>query len=509
MSARFLVTPMPIDPGHLSVSPRNGNGTNGYPNGGNGHAPRPTQANGAQNGQGGSQPSNGGPPVLLAELVARAEASTGELERLARTALDATAASTQAASELQERLRLGVRMLQAFEVQIQRSEQANGNAGVQAAAQFTNHVSAVAQQCEMRVRASMEALERRIAESVPFLDERLRQAHEQVGRIVEDRLGMAERRIEERYGPARDELRMYADGIAADFATRLDTLVEERVAVALSQISQAERQPQPTAQADMTEAMLPLASIEERVRVLLSEAERRSAAVDDKLAQLTQLDDRLTRLDRLIKESTEAADALLGTVGTAATLKDLVADDAAASRRMADESQAVTRELQREMLDLVEKASLSRSAIQNELHEFNQLSSGADSRVATIKGLHAELDTLLTRLAPWESLARREGTPMQQVVDTISTGVRQSIGEDMRSFSHALRQLAGRAEQSFALGRFDEFSAAAPVELPTPAEQAPETTSIAAPHLPIDTHRLTAEILALDTSSLMRAQPSL
>ncbi len=433
----------------------------------------------------------------LSDLVARAEASIDALERLGRGAHDATVASTQASNDLQERLRLGVRMLQAFDVQIQRSEQTSGNAGMQAAAQFTNQANAVAQQCEIRVRAAMEALERRLAESVPFLDERLRLAHEQVGRIVEERLGMAERRIDDRYGPARDELRRYADEVAADFAQRLETTLQERLAAL----------PPSPPQSNGRDLALPIAEMEERVRSLLSEAERRSNAIEQTLSHTE------SRVRRLIDESTEAADALLGTVGTAATLKDLVAEECHASRRMADEAQGVARELQRDMLEVVEKCTVVRSTVKHEMQEFVDASRNVEDRAASLTGLQAELDTLLTRLAPWESLVRREGTPMQQVVESISSGVRQTIGEDMRSFSQALRQLAGRAEHAFVSARFDEFSAVTesdtPTPTPTPATTPPQvtpqvTTQVHQATSPIDTRRLTAEIMALDASSLLR-----
>jgi hypothetical protein len=518
--------------GSLSVSPLRVQGQPGSQPGTGPERPQHAGPNGgpAQHHQQQRPASNGtrgdgDEPVLLVDLVKRSEQSVVELERLARVALDATAAATQASTDLQERLRLGVRMLQAFDVQIQRTEQTSTNAGMQAAAQFTNHINAVGQQCEMRLRAAMEMLDHRIAESVPFLDERLRQAHEQVGRLVEDRLAAAERRIDERYGPARDELRSYADDIAAEFAAKLDRLVDERTkaieTLVESRIEAAVRAmpvhnaSQPSVQVldDATRATLE--SLDGRVRHVAIETERRLAAIDEKLAYLAASE---SRVSKLIRESSDAADALLGTVGTATTLKDLVADEAAASRSMAAEAHGVAKELQRELLEVVEKATLVRSSITNDVRTIAELKDDVDGRVAELKGLRAEIETLQTRLAPWESMVRKEGTPMQQVVESISSGVRQSIGEEMRSFSQALRQLAGRAESAFANARFDEFSALAPAPTlsashPMPTDALADATPISAvdpaqhasSSLPIETRRLTAEIMALDAGSLLKS----
>ncbi|MFO0826679.1 MAG: hypothetical protein U0572_00895 [Phycisphaerales bacterium] len=453
----------------------NGNGTSG-----NGYA--------TPNGNRAAEPR-------LHELVARAESSAGELERLARTTLDATAAATQAAVDLQERLRLGVRMLQAFDVQIQRSEQSAGQAqaqlnpqaiqqlAAQIQMQLHGQLAAIEQQSEMRIRGATEAFERRVAELVPFLDDRIRAAHEQVSRIVEDRIARAERMIEDRYGPVRDDLRRYADELVASFAARLDAAHRERAA-----------------------AHAPTPEAEARLNALLARIDERAAAVD---ATMARAEDRLRQLDR---QSVEAADSLLGTVGTAATLKDLVADEARESKRLADEAGATTRELQRELAAVVEQCTTVRATLSHELAEFREAARAAEQRSASVKALQTEIDALLTRLAPWEAAVRTNGQPMQQVVESVSAGLRQSVAEEMRVFSQTLRTLAARAEQSFANARFDEFSAvresettkAIPTPTPTPTE--PSTPTIPhTSHLPIETRRLSAEILALDATNLLKA----
>ncbi len=535
------ITPA-VDPSHVTIAPVRpaaiaAMAGNGHGNG-NGHHHGGAVSTTTTSGPNGSQ-------LRLADLVLRAESAIDELQRLAGTAMDATAASSQAATDLQERLRLGVRMLQAFDVQIQRCEQVSTQAGpqvgMQIAAQVSNQINAMAQQCEMRVRSALEAFDQRVNESVPFLDERLRQAHEQVGRLVEERLANAERRIDDRYGPARDDLRRFADELATSFAHRLDAMVKEQneAMARIAETRLAEVQQAPAAPTvNLTEAMAPLAGFEDRIRSLLADAERRAAALD---ASISAGD---ARLRSLIRESTEAADGLLGTVGTASTLKDLISDEARASRRLADEAHSSSRELQREMQDMLERCTIARSALEQQLHDLRSATAETESRLAAAKSLSGDIESTLRQVAPLDASLRQDGAVIQNVVETISSNVRQSLAEDMRTFSTALRSLAARAESAFANARFDEFSALPdstttpspmlhdPIELGVPAAHggtaapAGHAQTNAQTHaqthaqlnghavtdahagsistLPVDTRRLTAEIMALDATTLLR-----
>lgn len=512
-----------VDPSHVTIAPVRpaaiaAMAGNGHGNG-NGHHHGGPVSTTTSSGPNGSQ-------LRLAELVLRAESAIDELQRLAGTAMDATAASSQAATDLQERLRLGVRMLQAFDVQIQRCEQVSTQAGpqvgMQIAAQVSNQINAMAQQCEMRVRSALEAFDQRVNESVPFLDERLRQAHEQVGRLVEERLANAERRIDDRYGPARDDLRRFADELATSFAHRLDAMVKEQneAMARIAETRLAEVQQVPAAPTiNLTEAMAPLAGFEDRIRSLLADAERRAAALD---ASISAGD---ARLRSLIRESTEAADGLLGTVGTASTLKDLISDEARASRRLADEAHSSSRELQREMQDMLERCTIARSALEQQLHDLRSATAETESRLAAAKSLSGDIESTLRQVAPLDASLRQDGAVIQNVVETISSNVRQSLAEDMRTFSTALRSLAARAESAFANARFDEFSALPdstttpspllhdPIDLDIPAQHAngqlnghavTDAHAGSISTLPIDTRRLTAEVMALDATTLLR-----
>ncbi|MBL9150386.1 MAG: hypothetical protein JNM94_17000 [Phycisphaerae bacterium] len=506
----------PMD-GALSVSAPNG-------------APRPTSWS-APNGHPTGHPTghanghgypNGHADPRLGDLVSRAEMSIGELERLARTTLDATTAATQSAADLQERLRLGVRMLQAFDVQIDRAQQTAGHVQAQLLSQLNPqalqqiamqvqatvhaqaqaHLMQVVQQGEMRIRSATEALERRVTEAMGFLDERLRAANEQIARLVDERLSAAERSIEAKYGPARDELRRFADEMAAGFAAKLDRVVSERTVAPSPNVHE-------------------LHDAETRVRALLGEIEHRATSVE---ATIARADERLRQLNR---QSAEAADGLLGTVGTATTLKDLIAAEAADSKRLADDAAATTRELQSELSQLVERCITTRAALGHEMQDFVEASRTAEARSAAMRAMQTELDALLTRLAPWESLVRRELSPASHVVETISSTVRQSLAEEMKGFTNALRTIASRAETAFSNAKFDEFSAFAEclaaddcfstaLDMPSahamaavamPATQSALAATNDVPRTSVtslDTNRLSAEIMALDQTSLLR-----
>jgi hypothetical protein len=480
--------------------------------------PHTVTSNGPSYGAMNGDAHNGDTRARLADLVVRAEASIDELERLARTALDATAASGQAAADLQERLRLGVRMLQAFDVQIQRCEvaatQAGPQMGLQIASQFTNQMNAVAQQSEMRVRAAVEALEQRMHEALPFLDERLRAAHEQAVRLVDERIVAAEQRLDERQNPLQDELRRFADDLAESLGRRLDAMIEERAATLAS------TPVVPTAPAiDLDAALAPLGAFEQRMTTMMNDLERRAAHLDGQIRSTIDAND--ARLRSLIRESTEAADGLLGTVGTAGTLRDLIADEARASRRLADEAHATCRDHQREMQDMLERCAIARSSLEQQLHDLRTAAAETEARLAAAKSLRTDIEHTLRQITPLESSLRQDNAAMHSVVETISTNVRQSLAEEMRNFSHALRGLAARAETSFAHGRFDEFSAVPEASTPTPApapaaahddscghelngHAVTDVHASTMPTSPIDTRRLTAEILALDATSLLR-----
>lgn len=418
------------DPAGLSVSPARG--------------PEPAAAMNGGNGMNGMNGGNGG-THRLPELVARAETATQELHRLARTVLEASAAGSHAASELQERLRLGVRMLQAFDVQIQRGEQT----GQQLVAQLGPQLQAfIAEQAQLEIQRAL--------------------------------------------------------------ATHATPAIEAMVAAAVERALEPIRNTPPAPAAAEPE-------VAERLANLIAAAETKVADLDARLARAA---DAAATFER---RCTDAADALLGTVGTATTLKDLVSDELRDERQRSERCVEDARDAGRELVAIIERCTLVKSELSAEVARGTEEIRRAEERLSAVRSLEAELDAMLVRLAPWESLVRRDGAPAPHVVETVARSVRQGMSEELRSFSEALRSLASKADaafgrvtgaNSFSNGRFDEFSPARPEptrsEPAAPAQapavpQTPPTPSSGA-KLPVDTRHLTAEILALDATSLLGAK---
>jgi hypothetical protein len=392
----------------------------------------------------------GGPAVnggthRLPELVARAETATQELHRLARTVLEASAAGSHTASELQERLRLGVRMLQAFDVQIQRGEQT----GQQLVAQLGPQLQAfIAEQAQLEIQRAL--------------------------------------------------------------ATHATPAIEAIVSAAVERALEPIRNTAPPPAAAEPE-------IAERLAGLIASADAKVADLD---ARFARADEAAATFER---RCTDAADALLGTVGTATTLKELVSDELRVERQRSERCVEDARDAGRELVAIIERCMLVKSELSAEVARGTEEIRRAEERLSAVRSLEAELDAMLVRLAPWESLVRRDGAPAPHVVETVARSVRQGMSEELRSFSEALRSLASKADaafsriagaSSFSNGRFDEFSPARPE--PTRSEPAATSETTAVPHappapstgakLPIDTRHLTAEILALDATSLLGAK---
>lgn len=421
----------------------------------------------------------------LGGLWVRAESTARELDRLIRTAAELSGAGHHAAAELQERLRLGVRMLQAFDVQIQRGEQA----GQQLAAQLGPQLQAfIAEQVQAQIQTQIQ-------------NQIQAQIQAQVRMHVEARVEAA--------------LRQPLDGAIAAASERVD------VAIARSIESLEARRAAILAQLDESAASIAggspslprgehLAEIEHRVRALVDDAESRLANLE-------------ARARALETRSTEAADGLLGTVGTATTLKELVGDEIREQRRLAAETEAAIREVQGDLVALVERCATVRSDLTETLHRSLDASRVVEERVSSATALVDSLESLIGKVDG--AIARR---PQPAAEDSNAAHLRPAVNEDLLDFTQALRQLAAKAEQSFVNGRFDEFSPArpaapvAPATSPAPpvlertaeagASVRPPMTSqtsgqTSGAPLPIDTRHLTAEILALDATSLLRSKP--
>lgn len=186
----------------------------------------------------GSKPTHG--PTHLAQLIRRAESTIARLEtQLANERLQADAA-TRANVELEERLRLGVRMLQAFDVQVERSQKAS--AGAEHAAARAEEVlkggsaiteSAVSTLAERVAKEKLEWVERELS----WRFDRVREVEQRIEEAANRALALLDEEIGRRAGGLAEQVAR-AEAIAARFEEMSDmTERAGRTASALASLS--------------------------------------------------------------------------------------------------------------------------------------------------------------------------------------------------------------------------------------------------------------------------------
>lgn len=370
-------------------------------------APRSTASasrpagSGSGSGSSSAGSSGSGSSSRLAELTSRAELAAKHLhERLVdeRSIADRAA---RASIELEERLRLGVRMLQAFDVQIERSEQTTrGAEGAVASAEER----LAAKQAEIAARlgndldAAIDAriaavLDRAAQEKVEWIErelawrfDRVREVEERIERAVNATLGWLDTEIEKRLA-ASSGLVERAEELAARLASQSDALERaERTAGALAGLN--------------------------------AEGERHIATLAARTGDATALRE---ALGTLMHEMSAAREFVQG---------DL--------RRMRDELGWLAEKSERLTGELVE---------------------GADRANAAVVALATETRNagpVLEELASWGPiLTGSDDSRVRPIADAIAGRIRGELAVDMRGFSQALRQLASRAEGSFGAIRVD------------------------------------------------------
>jgi hypothetical protein len=345
--------------------------------------------------------SSSGSSSRLAELTSRAEQAAKHLhERLVdeRSIADRAA---RASIELEERLRLGVRMLQAFDVQIERSEQTTrGAEGAVASAEER----LAAKQAEIASRLGNDldaAIDARIAavldhaaqEKVEWLErelawrfDRVREVEERIERAVNATLGWLDTEIEKRLA-ASAGLVERAEELAGRIASQSDALERaERTAGALAGLN--------------------------------AEGERQIATLAARTGDATALRE---ALGTLMHEMAAAREFVQG---------DL--------RRMRDELGWLAEKGERLTGELVEGADRANAAV---------VALATETRNAS---------PVLEELASWGPiLTGSDDSRIRPIADAIAGRIRGDLAVDMRGFSQALRQFASRAEGSFGAIRVD------------------------------------------------------
>ncbi|MFM2164136.1 MAG: hypothetical protein RL325_573 [Planctomycetota bacterium] len=321
----------------------------------------------------------------LGEMIARAETLLLHLETRLHEERGASDRAARASSELEERLRLGVRLLQAVDMQVERGEQ------------VASRTSESATRAEELIASRVDAM---VRERVERLDRDLSWRFDRV------------KEIEERIEQAANGKLSWLD---TELASRLARLNE-----ACARVEQA------TARA---------AEVAERISPMV-EATERAERVTEALAMANGESARI--VESLSQRSCEAV-ALREAIGTAthevSAAREVVSGEL---RRMRDDLFWLTERGERISGELIERA---------------------DSAAIVSQALRAQSEAagpMLGELAEWMPLLSGDSREkIRPVAEAIAGRVRESLSSDMRGFTLALRQLADRAEHSFANVRLD------------------------------------------------------
>lgn len=326
----------------------------------------------------------------LNEMVARAELLLLHLESRLQEERGASDRLARATSEIEERLKLGVRMLQAIDIQVERGE------------------SVAARASELVAQSDAQSLHAaRAAESAvsTFIDGFVRERFEWLERELAwrfDRVKEVEQRIEQ---AANGKLAW----LDSELGRRLEGL-DQACARAESGVERAE-----AVLAEMHGA-----------ESLVARAERAAAS----LSAAVESGSREGAL--LAQRGLEAA-ALRESLGVAA-------HEVAASR------ESLAGELRRMRDDLFWLTDRGERI-------SSELSERADSAAACVKALRAQTETAQPLARELEGLVPllegENADRLRPVADAIAGRVRDSLAADMRGFTLGLRQLAERADRAF------------------------------------------------------------
>ncbi len=438
-------------------------------------------------------------PARLSDLVARAEPL---LARLESALAEGAARSEQAAkgsTDLDERLRLGVRMLQAFDVQVDRcaraSDDARGTlealgASIDAARDAIQSLAAPAAGASDSPAPDADALRGLVDEAVrrsvaqdlpPVALDAARQAAEQfVEQFVEARLTAFGTTIDGRLSALAADLRAAPPSASADAAApaqaaidarlaEFDEAIEWRLSRAKEVVLEVESRIDAAVSGKLAWLDGELGARLERIGQAAGRAEEAQgrleaslASANDRAAALGQALESIATAESAISRAERAAEAIraLGTdserlietlsarTGDATALREALGATLHELSAARESAQGELRRLRDDLGWLVEKGE----RIGGELVER------ADAANARLSGLGEAVQGLAPALAELESLRdllSADGDRIAPVAESIASAVRDELRADMRGFATALRQLASRAESSFSTVRID------------------------------------------------------
>lgn len=339
---------------------------------------------------------------VLRGLIGEAEQAADRLDERLEAARQNAAAPAAASAQLQERLRLGARMLKAFQTQIDRAEAAVGTLDDQ----------------HKRSETGEAGLERRLAELEERATETIAEAQRRLDAVGDETVRRAETLCAERPDGhiSTDEAQRTIDEALQDALRRIEAHIDQRQAT-FEAVGQ--RLDQLRRRADE------LAEVVEETKRRTDTA---SASADQSAERMEARSREAGEIARQCEEAKGTLDAAL--LHAAAQIDELTERGerlVASTRRQLGEADTAMQRIGR---------SIGRAkAVQERLSPTNEL---ADT-----------LQALLGRLEPWkrlllESERDAEGTP--QPVASMIEGLRTGIGQDMARISATMRELARRVD---------------------------------------------------------------
>lgn len=332
----------------------------------------------------------------LGEMIARAEMLLLHLESRLHEERSASERAVRTTAEVEERLRIGVRMLQALDVQVERGEQA------------TQQAQALVDQADARLNSAARGAEDAIR---AIAEQAVREKTSEIERELAWRFDRV-REVEERIEQAANGKLAWLD---SELGARLGRLNE-----ACAHAEQA---------AERAESVLARLS---GAGEMVERGEAVAKALDAANGES------LRRLESLVARTQDAA-AMREAIGTVthevSAAREVVQGEL---RRMRDDLFWLTERGERISAELVERA---------------------DSAAVGAQALRGQLDALspaLSELAAWGPLLSGENREkVRPVAEAIAGRVRDALAMDMRGFSLALRQFADRADHAFVQVKLD------------------------------------------------------
>ncbi|MSR40558.1 MAG: hypothetical protein EXS10_01465 [Phycisphaerales bacterium] len=350
--------------------------------------------------------------MRVAETFARGEQTLAQLEGCLKESRDVSTSAVVQANELQERLRLGVRMLQALDVQLKRGEQATPmlEQGIQESDAMLARIASASITLDTAAESAAARATEHVAQRIDaVLAEKLAWLDGEVQwRLA--RLGDVESQVERAVQAKLATFSSALDQVTKALAQRIDTATAS-FDVRIAKASDLARM---TADAEIA-----IAHLEQR----LACARHTLSEVESKLGGgVEELDARAQTLAALRDDVVHLTRTLSGTCADTGTALQTSIDEA---RRMQDS-----------MRFLVERGEEAAGSL-----------AIAEDRLARSKG---GIDATLRALEPWESIVLGgDPTKIASAARGIAAVVREQLSSEMRVVSASLRQLAQRTERAF------------------------------------------------------------